>query len=188
MAYLKTQYRKMQSGGAVPPDEPAREPTLDERIDALADIPPHAREWIRQHDSVVTDEATNAKATALHSELLADGHRAYGPSYMREMEARLFPEPEPDDSSKRDGLLAARRAQRSAPQADMPLSSRGYSAPVSREAPSSYDDLRAGVRSAGQITLGTAEKEAAKIAGVSETEYAAQLLRLRQLKSEGFYS
>jgi hypothetical protein len=178
----------MQSGGVVAPDEPAPAPSLDERIDAL-NLPPHAREWVRQHDSVVTDEAVNAKAQALHGELLADGHRAYGPSYMREMEAKLFGEPEPDDTAKRDALLVARRAQRNAPQPDMPLSSKGYSAPVSRESPSTYEDLQRGTRGGNNsINLGPAEKEAAKIAGVSEAEYAFQLLRLRDLKREGFYS
>jgi hypothetical protein len=176
----------MQSGGVVPPDEPS----VEQRIDAL-NLPEHARDFIRKHETLVTDEAVNAKAQELHKELLADGHRAYGPSYMREMEARLFgePEPEPDDTAKRDALLVARRTQRNAPQSDMPLSSRGYSAPVSREAPSSYEDLQRGMRSgSGSITLGPAEKEAAKIAGVSEAEYAFQMVRLRDLKRDGFYS
>jgi hypothetical protein len=130
MAYLKTQYRKMQTGGAVAP-EPEPEP-----VEAWLD-----------------DE----------------------------------PEPEPDVDVKREALLIARRAQRSAPSPDIPLSTRGYSAPVSRQMPSSYDELRSGVRSGGAITLGAAEKEAAKIAGVSEEEYAYQLLRLQEFKRNGHY-
>jgi hypothetical protein len=186
MAYLKSQYKKMQSGGAVAPDEPPREPSVEERINAL-NLPEHAREFIRKHETLVTDEAVNARATAVHDELLAEGHRAYGPSYMREMETRMFGEPEADDTAKHDALLVSRRVQRNAPQPDMPLSPRGYSAPVSRETPSTFEDLQRGSRGGNSITLGPAEKEAAKIAGVSEAEYAYQLVRLRDLKRDGFY-
>jgi hypothetical protein len=190
MAYLKTQYKRMQSGGAVPPDEPEPEQSLDARIDALG-LPPHAREWVRQHESVVTDEATNAKARALHGQLLAQGHHAYSADYMRQMEIGLgFAEPEADDNAREAALAVARSAQRRAPPPDpeeRSLSRRGYSAPVSREyGPSSYDELQTGSRS-GMITLGPAEKEAAKIAGVSEAEYAHQMLKLRELKARGQY-
>jgi hypothetical protein len=135
MAYLKTQYKRMQAGGAVTADEPV------------------------------------------------------GNSAWREAPKPEFStEPAVEDNAKRNALLAARRAQRNAPQHDMPLSTRGYSAPVSRETPSSYEDLQRGMRGGnGTITLGNAEKEAARIAGVSEEEYARQLVRLRDLKRDGFY-
>jgi hypothetical protein len=190
MVYLKSVYKRVQSGGAVPPDEPAPEPSLDERIDAL-NLPPHARDWVRQHDSVVTDEATNAKARHLHEQLLAQGHHAYSADYMRQMEIGLgFAEPEADDTTREAALAVARNAQRRAPPEleERPLSRLGYSAPVSREyGPSSYDELRSGTRG-GSVTLSMAEKEAARIANISETEYAAQKLRLENLKREGFYS
>ena len=61
-----------------------------------------------------------------------------------------------------------------------------YSAPVSREtqANGGYDSY--GERP-GRVTLSIAQKEAARISGISETEYAEQELRRRQLKSEGYF-
>jgi hypothetical protein len=57
-----------------------------------------------------------------------------------------------------------------------------YSAPVSREVPgSSYNDR------SGRVTLTPAMKEAAAIAGVSLSEYAEQVLRLREEKKSGNY-
>jgi hypothetical protein len=60
------------------------------------------------------------------------------------------------------------------------------SAPVSREtfANGSYDSY--GDRP-GRVTLSISQKEAAKIAGISETDYAANVLRLRQEKADGRY-
>lgn len=60
------------------------------------------------------------------------------------------------------------------------------SAPVSRDTMGtgggSYGDNRP-----GRVTLSIAQKEAAKIAGISEKEYAENVLRLRAEKAEGNY-
>jgi hypothetical protein len=39
----------------------------------------------------------------------------------------------------------------------------------------------------GRITLTMAQKEAAAIAGISQAEYALQLVRLREEKAQGFH-
>jgi hypothetical protein len=57
------------------------------------------------------------------------------------------------------------------------------SAPVSREIPSGT-----GTRSPSKVTLNAQHLEAAKIAGVSPTEYARQLLKLNEMKQSGEYS
>jgi phage I-like protein len=63
------------------------------------------------------------------------------------------------------------------------LSPAHVSAPVSREVPSA-----SGLRSPGRVTLTAQQREAAKMSGVSEAEYARQLLRLRELQASGEYS
>jgi len=54
---------------------------------------------------------------------------------------------------------------------------------VSREVPNS-----SGNRSDGRIRLTAAQKEAAKIAGVPESEYAKQLMELHRRKQMGDYT
>ena len=56
------------------------------------------------------------------------------------------------------------------------------SAPVSRQIPDGSFERRA-----GRITLSPAQREAAKIAGVSETTYAAHVGELAKRKAQGFY-
>jgi hypothetical protein len=57
-----------------------------------------------------------------------------------------------------------------------------YSAPISREVPSgSYSDRP------GTVRMTPAMKEAARISGVSEREYAENVLRLREEKKSGNY-
>ena len=56
------------------------------------------------------------------------------------------------------------------------------SAPVSREAPSAN-----GSRQSANIRLTASQREAAKMAGISETEYAKQLQKLQKEKSDGNY-
>jgi hypothetical protein len=56
------------------------------------------------------------------------------------------------------------------------------SAPVSREA------IGSGGRRDSRITLSLAQKEAAKISGISEEHYAMNLLRLREEKEAGYHT
>jgi len=56
------------------------------------------------------------------------------------------------------------------------------SAPVTREVPTSQGQDRT-----GRITLSVAQKDAAKIAGITEKEYAEQLIKLREHKTNGMY-
>jgi len=56
------------------------------------------------------------------------------------------------------------------------------SAPVSREVPTSTPN-----RQNGKITLTAAQVEAAKMAGITPAEYAKQLQKLTEMKSNGTY-
>ena len=57
------------------------------------------------------------------------------------------------------------------------------SAPVSRDAP----NLSTGRPQSRTITLSPAQRDAARISGISETEYAKNLIRLNELKAQGHY-
>jgi hypothetical protein len=69
------------------------------------------------------------------------------------------------------------------PLPSMPSRGSLYSAPVNRESASTgYSG-----DGPGSVRLTVAMKEAARIAGISEREYAEQVLRLREEKSQGHY-
>ena len=57
------------------------------------------------------------------------------------------------------------------------------SAPVSREVPSG-----GGTRQNGKITLTKEQQEAARISGVTETEYARNLVKMNEAKANGQYT
>jgi hypothetical protein len=77
------------------------------------------------------------------------------------------------------------RSFRETPEVRQPVSERSFvSAPVAREA-MSWSGRRED--RPGRITLTIAQKEAAAIAGVSEVQYAEQLIRLREEKANGNY-
>jgi hypothetical protein len=63
---------------------------------------------------------------------------------------------------------------------------RNVSAPVSRETMANGGYDRYGDRP-GRVTLSVAQKEHARIAGISEREYAEQLIRLREEQKNGNY-
>jgi hypothetical protein len=68
----------------------------------------------------------------------------------------------------------------------VPRRERIVSAPVSRETMATGNYNSYGERP-GRVTMTPAMKEAARIAGISETEYAANVLRLREEKAKGHY-
>ena len=118
----------------------------------------------------------------------AEGHEPYSPEFHRAVK-RSF---ENSMMMKADNLSGHRPEARLAVTARQEFEPTGrsiggmVSAPVSREtfANGSYDSY--GDRP-GRVTLSIAQKEAAKIAGISETDYAANVLRLRQEKADGRY-
>jgi hypothetical protein len=87
------------------------------------------------------------------------------PVYLaQEMRARVEdhqPEPQPQPQPERHVRVAA---------------------PVSRDVPSGYSG-----NSSTKIRLTRDQCETARLAGISEAEYAAQPLRLNELKAEGHY-
>jgi hypothetical protein len=131
-------------------------------------LPESALSWLHAHPQYLSDPEKNAQIQWLHHVIVKEGKSAFSPEYFNRMEEHLGlreapKEPEKPQEQQRTNIV---------------------SAPVSREVPSGGT----GTRRNGQVTLSPAEKEAAKDAGVTETEYAKQKLRLIEEKSKGNYS
>ena len=192
MARIRTVYRDREIGSI--PDEdgvassdvqqPRHQSELVEAdpLDAI-DMPPLAKDWLRRNPKYMYDADENAKIGVVHKALLAEGYEPYTAPYFAEVEQRL-------EASAVDRVIDEARAapveEYETGNSRIRISPKrvGYSAPPSREVPSSdgrrYDD--------GRITLTVAQKEAAAIAGISQEEYAAQVLRLQQEKANGNYT
>lgn len=136
-------------------------------------LPPLAKQWLRDHKEYLYDERKNAKIQALHWDVVDEGHPAYSESYFEAMEQKLGLRSAPKAVASEEDDMDEEPVQRRA----------SVSAPPSREVPGSN-----GVRSEGRITLTAAQKEAARISGISEKEYAAQLINLQKEKQRGNYA
>lgn len=235
MAYVKTRYRKFNTGGAVvadgmgaevpailagdawgspspaSPADPAlalkgqiearqrAEAPQPQSDDPLANIalPDLAKDWLRKNPKYLYEAELNQKLQDLHHVLVDEGHAAYSEPYFAEIDRRLA-------GGAVDAALAKARAGTLHPIPDDdgidvydPPSGNGrlvigelsrravVSAPPSREVPSSDGVYRHD--HPGRITLTAAQKESARISGISEAEYAQQLIRLRQEKDAGNY-
>lgn len=132
-------------------------------------LPDSAQNWMRKHREYLTDTRKNAQLQWLHHVAVDEGHKAFGPEYYEYIETELGlrerPKVETDDEP---------------PQQQQRTSI--VSAPVSREVPSGT-----GTRKNGKITLTEAQRESAKIAGVTEVEYAKQLEKINTMKANGTY-
>ncbi len=150
---------------APPPEAPKSQDPID-----LMQVPERAREWLREHREYVTDPRKNAKLQNMHWEVLDGGHKEFSTAYFIEMEKLLglikTPEIEVEVESKVDAE---------------PKRTTIVSAPVSREAPSS------GSTSSTRVRLTREQSEVAKLAGITDAEYAKQLLRLQAEKKNGNY-
>ncbi len=131
-------------------------------------IPNTAKEYLREHPELLTNQRLNAKIQSLHYDIIEEGHKAYSPEYFESMDVHL---------GYKEQIVNEKEEE------DEPRErTRFMSAPVSREAPVNAQGERP-----GKVTLSVAQKEAAKIAGISEKEYAEQVLELRKHKSNGLY-
>lgn len=140
--------------------------------DALdrTNLPQTAKNWLRAHPDYMTDQRKNAKIQSLHWDVVDEGHQPFSDSYYVSLEQHLGLRDKPRRNAAEDE------------SDDEPTQRPIVSAPVSREAPSG-----SGTRSGAPVRLSTAQREAAKMAGISETEYAKQLVALNQAKANGNY-
>jgi len=149
------QYKLQQEQRTQQPQQ--RQYTPQERFDQyISQFSPRAQQYLRQHPEYATDERLNRRLIRMHGEAVDEqGLTADSEDYYRFLDQRMS-ESQPPEQRTRN--VPARQQQ-------------PYSAPVSRGSVN-------GARSANSVTLSPAEREAARISGVSEVEYAKQMLEL----------
>lgn len=157
-AAVEAQIEEEKAKPKLEPKPQQTQPTVDQAIDNFP-VPEIAKQWLREHKNYVTDPELNAEIQYLHHKVVKAGHEAYSKSYFTDLEKRL-------------GIS----------KADQPIEERPaiVSAPVSREVPDNKGD-----RPTSKITLTPAQRNAARVAGVTEAEYAKQLVRMQKEKSAG---
>lgn len=143
--------------------EPVKEkPAVSEDPIERTNLPDTAKTWLRAHPDYLTDPRKNAKIQSLHWDIVDEGHAPFSDAYFESMEQHLGLRAKPDVEVE--------------PQERKPV----VSAPVSRQVPNSQ-----GQRRTGEIRLTPAQREIAKMAGITEAEYAKQLQRLDEAKANG---
>lgn len=136
-------------------------------------MPERIQRWLRKHPEYVQDPRKNDKIRSLHWEIIDEGHEFDSDEYIEVMETKLgLREPEEEEEVVTPAPKPKPSVQRSS----------NVSAPVSREAPSSPDGDRGGL-----VKLTLAQREAAKIAGVTEKVYAENLSKIMKMKANGTY-
>lgn len=147
----------------------ARPQQQQQQADPLERLPEPAKQWLRAHPEYLTDQRKNRKIQVLHDDALEQGHPEFSPAYFEFVETQLGMRQPKQSRNDDDDSVSTRRERNT------------VSAPVSREAVS----MRDGRSIAHRITLSPEQRSAAKIAGITEVEYAKQLIRLEKAKREG---
>lgn len=130
-------------------------------------LPPIAKDYLRLHPELLTNKRKNARIQDLHYVITEDeGIPEYSRDYFKSMDVHMGYADPPEKNEQED---------------EPRKSASNFSAPVSREAPTGSTERN------DRVTLSVAQKEAAKIAGITEKEYAENVLRLRKEKSNGHY-
>jgi hypothetical protein len=142
-----------------------------------------AAEERRQHWLVSTPGARENVAAlgAFHHAALNAGLVDTSPEYFSFMQSQLANLQQPATAATHMADEMQARFAR-APEPPPRPSRVAYSAPVSRDIPSSN-----GKRSPGKVTLSAQEVEAARISGISPEEYAKQKIRKAQMVATGEY-
>ena len=148
-------------------------PKIEEPVtQQQSQIPQRIQSWINKNPTLTQNPRTWDKLRALHWDALDEGHDFDSDGYIQFMETKLgMREAEIEDEPV---VIQQRQpAQRTSI----------VSAPVSREAPSTSTQSR----NNGEIKLTVAQRDAAKIAGVTEKVYAEQLQKINKMKANGSY-
>lgn len=145
-----------------------QQPTGDP-IDTLR-LPNDCKDWLRQHRDYMSDEEKAEDLRHAHRRAQLRGMEPGHPGYLPFINATLFGNGQDTHESPPENRETQQRASM-------------MSAPVSREVPSSGGQRP----SATRVTLTREEKEYAKIAGISEVDYAKNKQKLAEMKSQGLY-
>jgi hypothetical protein len=181
-----------------PPAEPLGDDTaalaLKKQIDALR----QNEDWVARQNALALETNRRrqewlgrnpqaqqhlAELDQLHRAAVRSGLVDGSPHYFEFLEQGLQRLPPPNSGAEHMAEEMQARAAEHAPprpQPREPQVSRYMSAPVSREVPSAN-----GSRQSDKITLTADQKEAAKMSGISEVEYARQLMRINEARERG---
>jgi len=151
------------------PPQFATEQPLSQLEQALATVPEAARDWLRSHPQYLMDPEKNAHIQ--HAHLVAareTGDEEFGAHYYERLEHHLGlrpqRQPQPQQTERRAAPRPAVRQQTS------------VSAPPTRDSVS----LSTGRPTGGRVQLSGEEREFAAMLGLSESDYAAEKLRMRR--------
>ena len=126
--------------------------------------------WLRSHKDYLIEPRKNARLGAAHYDAEDAGHRRGSDGYFQFIEERLGLREPVKKVEDEEVEMETRRSP-------------SVSAPVSRDNISTST----GKPSSTRITLSPEQRQAAKDSGISEIEYAKQVLILQQAKREGRY-
>jgi DNA repair exonuclease SbcCD ATPase subunit len=147
-----------------------QQPTVEQYIDALPNLLPSQRAWLKEHPDSLTDNKKNIRLQNAHIEAEDQGLQPGTNKYFQFMEERLgyrkatTQEEEDDVDDANDRRVAAQ-----------------VSAPPSRSATSPST----GRQSSTRITLTPEQREAARNSGVDEITYAKNLQKMQDMKAQG---
>lgn len=144
------------------------EKPADQFEQAISNLSPSSQAWARRNPTCFTEPKTYAKTLAAHHSALAEDIQPDTPQYFEFIEERL-------------GLREAPKPQETTTAAPVRTAPRP-AAPVSRSGNGPSSRLVGNT-----VTLTPAERQAAKDSGLTEKEYAANLLALEREGRLGVY-
>lgn len=138
--------------------QPRQPSTVDEHIATLPNLHPSERDWLRKHPETLQDNRRNTALKHHYFEAEKMGLPRGSAEYFKYLDDAL-------------GYSKGNGESRS-------------SKPVSYSAPPSRESARGG-ESSTRITLSPQQREAAKISGITEVEYAKNLLQIQRDRKAG---
>lgn len=136
-------------------------------------LPQRVQRWLQRHPDYMSDPKKNDKLRAFHWDVIDEGHDFDSDEYIESMETKLgLRKAQASEEEEIVEETPVRQVQKRSPQ---------VSAPVSRESTSN-----SGTQS-NKINLSAAQREAAKVAGVTEKVYAENLKKMNEMKANGSY-
>lgn len=171
IARLEAGKDELEAKAKEPPPK-RQEPVSDDPLGLdRTNLPATAKTWLRAHPEYLTNARKNAKIQSLHWDVVDEGHEPFSNAYYESLETHLGMREAPRTNREQDDEPEARPARREAAI---------VSAPVNREGSGSSTG-----NGSGGIRLSAAQKEAAKLSGITEAEYAKQLVKYNKAKEEG---
>lgn len=141
-------------------------------VDKYSMYSPRTAAWLKEHpeclpESQGGDRKKNALAMSAHHRALAEGHVPDTSEYFDFIETDMGYKEKPKDENAFEDEVEKPKPK------PKPAKNGNGVAPVTRAVPGAQQ------RSPTRITLTPAQREAAKMAGIDEIEYAKQLVKLR---------